>query len=328
MRRREFITLLGSTAAAWPSAARGQQRPLPVIGYMNPGSPEVLAFQVSAFRKGLSEAGYQEGRNVAIEFRWGNGETDRLPEMARELVRLQVAAIVAGGNAAALAAKATAATIPIVFTSGGDPVADGLVASLNRPGGNITGVTGLSAELAGKQLGLLHELVPDGMRFAVLFNPSNPSIESSSVADVKAAAAALGLQIEIIPVANSRAIDAAFASLAQKRAAGLLIVAADPLFLARRVQLATLAVRHAVPAIFSFREGTDAGGLMSYGPSIADMNRQVGVYAGRILKGEKPPDLPVMRASKLEFVVNLQTARTIDLTIPPGLLALADEVIE
>jgi putative ABC transport system substrate-binding protein len=326
MIRREFITLLGN-AAAWPLAAQAQQPKMPVVGYLNPGSPEAFANLVTAFRKGLSETGYIEGRNVAIEFRWAHNQFDRLPELAADLVRRQVTVIVAtAAAAAALAAKAATATIPIVFSTGSDPVATGLVTSLNRPGGNITGFTGMTVELIGKQLGLLHEAVPEAPRVAALVNPATPVAESA-VADVKAAASAAGLQIDILTASTSREIDAAFSRLAQNRDAALLVVS-DALFISRRVQLVTLAVKHTVPVIYAFRDDAEAGGLMSYGPSITDVHRQVGLYTGRILKGEKPTDLPVMQPTKFEFVINLQTARTLGFDIPVTLLARADEVIE
>jgi putative ABC transport system substrate-binding protein len=324
--RREFIGLLGG-ATAWPLAARAQQRQVPVIGYLNPGPPETFANLVTAFRKGLSETGYIEGRNVAIEYRWAHNQIDRLPELAADLVRRQVAVIVATASAtSALAAKAATATIPIVFSTGVDPVASGLVTSLNRPGGNITGFTGMSVELVGKQLGLLHEAVPGATRVAALVNPATLVVESA-VAGVKAAASAAGLEIDVLTASTSREIDAAFAGIAQNRAAALLVVS-DALFISRRVQLVTLAVRYMVPVIYAFREDAEAGGLMSYGASITEVHRQVGLYTGRILKGEKPADLPVMQPTKFEFVINLQTARTLGFDIPVTLLARADEVIE
>jgi putative ABC transport system substrate-binding protein len=327
MQRREFIALLGGAAAGWPITARAQQAGLPVIGYLNPGTPEAFAHFVTAFRKGLSETGYVEGRNVAIEFRWGNNQFEQLPEMAADLVRRRVTVIVAtAGIAAAVAAKAATTTIPIVFTTGVDPVQLGLVSSLARPGGNATGISGMSLELSGKQLGLLHELAPKATRFAALINPASSS-RDRALADLKAAAASIAVEIEVLPAATSREIDAAFATLAKNPAAALLVVS-DPLFVGRRVQLATLAVKYNVPAIFAFREDAEAGGLMSYGPSIPDVSRQAGIYAGRILKGEKPADLPVMQPTKFELAINLQTARTLGIEVPPTLLALADEVIE
>jgi putative ABC transport system substrate-binding protein len=324
MRRREFITLLGG-AAAWPIAARAQQPALPVIGYLSGNSPEGVAHLVTAFRNGLSETGYVEGRNVAIEYRWANNDLNRLPALAADLVRRRVAVIVAGVTSA-LPAKAATTTIPIVFVAGGDPVELGLITSLSRPGGNLTGVTGMSGELAGKQLGLLHEMVPRGVRFAALVNPTNPAAISIA-ADVKKAASTVGVQLEILMAATNGDIDMAFASLAQRPVAALL-VSSDPLFINRRLQLAMLAVKHAVLALFPFRENAEAGGLMSYGPSTADVNRQAGIYTGRILKGENPANLPVMQASKFEFVINLLTARVMGIDIPASLLARADEVIE
>jgi putative tryptophan/tyrosine transport system substrate-binding protein len=327
MQRREFITLLGGAAAVWPLAARAQQPAMPVVGFLYPGAPEANANLVAAFRKGLSETGYVEGQNVAIEYRWADNQYDRLPAMAADLVRRQVAVIAAAAStAAAVAAKAATKTIPIVFSGGGDPVQTGLVASLNRPGGNVTGISSMNVELGAKRLGFLHELLPSATRFAVLVNPNSPLTEPF-VADVRAAAGAIGRSIEVLTASTNREIDAAFANLVQKRAEALVILP-DPLFINRRVQLATLAVRHALPAIYPFREDAEAGGLMSYGSSITDLARQAGVYTGRILKGEKPADLPISRATKFEFVINLQTAKLLGLDIRPSLLAIADEVIE
>ena len=326
MRRREFITLIGGATAAWPFAARAQQPAMPVIGYLDGGSLGTSAHVIAAIRKGLSETGYVEGSNVAIEYRWAEGNYDRLPAMAAEVAHRQVAVIVAMGTPAAFAAKAATSTVPIVFGGGIDPVQAGLVASLNRPGGNVTGVTSMNAEIETKRLGLLHDLLPQATRFAVLVNPDNPLAEID-IKDAQATAATIGGQIEILTARTNREIDDAFASLVQQRADALLI-GPDVFFTNRRVQLATLAVRHGVPAIYSFREFAEAGGLMSYGTSNTDRDRQVGVYAGRILKGEKPADLPILRPTKFEFVINLQTARTLGLTVPAALLARADEVIE
>jgi putative ABC transport system substrate-binding protein len=326
MKRREFIALLGG-AAAWPATGRAQQPALPMIGFLRPGSPEANAHLVAAFRKGLGETGYVEGRNVVIEYRWAHNYDDRLPELAADLVRLRVAAIATpGSTAAAVAAKAATATIPIVFSAGGDPVQIGLVASLNRPGGNVTGVSSMSGELGAKRLGLLQELVPSAARFAVLVNLNNPLTEAF-VADVRAAAAALRRQTEVLTASTSHDIDMAFAMLVEKRADAL-VVGGDPLFVSRRVQLATLTARHAVPTIYPFREDTEAGGLMSYGPSNTDLVRQAGIYTGRVLKGEKPADMPILRATKFELIINLQTAKIMRLEVPPTLLARADEVIE
>ena len=283
MIRREFIRMLGGAAAAWPLAAHAQQTAMPVIGFLRPGSPEPNAHLVAAFRKGLDETGYVEGRNVAIEYRWAHNFNDRLPELAA-LVRLRVAVIATpGSTAAAAAAKSATTTIPIVFSAGGDPVRTGLVASLNRPGGNVTGASSMSGELGAKRLGLLQELVPRAARFAVLVNPNNPLVEAF-VTDLRAAGAATGRQIEVLTASTSRDIETAFAMLVEKRADALL-VGLDPLFVSSRVQLAMLAARHAVPAIYPFREDAESGGLMSYGPSNTDLVRQAGIYTGRVLKG-------------------------------------------
>jgi putative ABC transport system substrate-binding protein len=326
LQRREFITLLGG-AAAWPLVARGQQPSIPVIGLLHPGSPEANAKYVAGFRKGLAEAGFVEGRNIAIEYRWGHGEGGRLPELAADLANRRVAVIVTpGGVAAALAAKAETATIPIVFVIGVDPVQAGLVVSLNRPGGNVTGITSMNSGLAAKQLGLLHQLLHRDARFAVLINPGNPQI-GSALADLQAAAAALGQQVEIVTAPTSRDISGAFGNAVRKRADALLI-SPDPMFTSRPVQLATLATRHALPAIYALREFADVGGLMSYGSNFTDLYRQAGIYTGRILKGEKPADLPILQATKFELVVNLQTAEALGVEVPATLLAVADEVIE
>jgi putative ABC transport system substrate-binding protein len=331
MQRREFITLLGGAAAAWPLAAKAQQPAVPVVGYLYSGSPEPTTNYVAGFRKGLSEAGFVEGRNLAIEFRWAQGEFDRLPELAADLVRRRVAVLAALGNTSvARAAKASTATIPIVFCNGADPVEAGLVLSFNRPGGNVTGVSFMSVELGSKQLGLLHELVPGAARFAVLVNPTahpTPSDLERQLAGPRAAAAAVGKQIEVLTASTNADIDAAFASLVQK-GADTLFVSPDSFFSNRRVQFVTLAAHYRVPAIYFQREFAEAGGMMSYGANVADQFRQAGIYAGRILKGEKPADLPVMQPTRFEFIINLQTVKTLGLTVPPGLLAIADEVIE
>jgi putative tryptophan/tyrosine transport system substrate-binding protein len=325
MKRREFITLL-SGAAAWPFGARAQQQ-MPVIGFLNSASPEGYAPMMVAFRQGLSEIGYVEGQNVAIEYRLANNELDRLPELAADLVRRRVAVIAAsGGTAVPLAAKAATTTIPIVFGVGGDPVKFGFVASFNRPGGNVTGISFMSDQLVPKRVGLLHELVPGAVRFALLVNPTIPNTETLT-RDSQAAASAIGRQIEVLTASTNRDIDLAFASLVQKQADALL-VAPGVLFANRRVQLTTLAARHAVPAIYFDREFAEAGGLMSYGANISDVMRQLGIYTGRVLRGEKPADMPVMQPTKFELVINLQTAKTLGLEIPPALLARADEVIE
>jgi putative ABC transport system substrate-binding protein len=328
MRRRDFITLLGGAAAAPPFAARAQQPGAPpVIGLLHPGSPEANARYIAGFRKGLAETGYVEGRNVSIEYRWGHGETTRLPELAADLDKRAVNVIVTpGGVAAAAAAKAATTTIPIVFVIGIDPVQTGLVASLNRPGGNVTGITSMNSGLAAKQLGLLHQLLQRDARFAVLVNASNPQIRLA-LADMQAAAAAMGQPLDIITVTTNREIAPAFKEAAQRRADAILIIA-DPLFTSRPVQLATLAARHAMPAMYALREFAEGGGLISYGSNFTDMFRQAGSYAARILKGEKPTDLPIVQATKFELVINLQTAEALGLEVPPTLLAIADEVIE
>jgi ABC-type uncharacterized transport system substrate-binding protein len=328
MKRREFITLLGGgAAAAWPLAARAQQRPMPVVGYLHQGVPEESGSETAAFRKGLSGTGYDEGRSVTIEYRWAHNDVNRLPELAADLVRRRVAVIAAPvATQGARAAKTLTATIPIVFNGGFDPVEAGLVASLNRPGGNVTGISSMNQELGTKRLGLLHELLPQAKRIAALLNPTQPNI-AFQASELETAAAAMGWPIEMVHASSNREIDAAFANLVQSRAEAL-VVAPNTLFRNRRQQLSTLAARHAIPAIYAFREHAEAGGLMSYGSSISDLFRQTGIYVGRVLKGERPADLPVMRATKFEFVINLQTARALNLTVPPTLLALADEVIE
>jgi putative ABC transport system substrate-binding protein len=325
MRRREFISLIGSTAAAWPLAARAQQS-MPVIGFLGSSWPADRARLVSAFRQGLRETGYVEGQNVAIEYRWAQDQYDRLPDLSADLVRRDVAVIVAHDTLSAIAAKAATTTIPIVFATGGDPVKDGLVANLNRPGGNVTGVSFIAVELGAKQIGILHELRAGPTRVAVLVDPKWP-LTAQFVSEVRAAASAIGHQIEVLYASSGGEIDTVFASLSQKPADALL-VGPSALTNNRRVQLATLAAYYRILAIYPLREFAEAGGLMSYGTSITDAHRQAGVYTGRILKGEKPADLPVMRSSKFEFVINLNTAKAFGLNIPPGLLAAADEVIE
>ncbi len=326
MRRREFITFVGGTAVVWPLSGRAQQPAVPVIGFLNGGSPGAMVLMVNAFHQGLKEAGYDDGRNVVIEYRWADGQYDRLPTLAADLVRRQVAVVAAITTPAALAAKAATATIPIVFTTIADPVQIGLVASLSRPGGNITGATSLNVEIGPKLLELLHEVVPTATGVALLVNPTNPNAETSSK-DLQAAARVLGVQLHVLYASSERDFDTIFAALVE-RGAGALVIAPEVLFFGRSEQLAELTVRHAVPAIFQNREFAAAGGLMSYGGSLADTYRQAGIYTGRILKGEKPADLAVQQATKVDLIINLKTARALGLTVPFPLLGRADEVIE
>jgi putative ABC transport system substrate-binding protein len=326
VRRREFIAGLGG-AVAWPVVARAQQPAMPVVGFLNGASPGELESRVVAFRDGLGELGYIEGRNVVIEYRWGQGQNDRLPELAVDLVRRRVAVIAAtGGVPSARAAKTTTSAIPIVFTMGGDPVEFGLVARLNRPGGNVTGITLISGLIVSKRIALLRDLLPGAKVIAVLINSTSPAGEVE-VAGAEQAARPLGWQVNVMRANGRGDLDAAFQRLAQERVDALLITT-DPIFESQRDQIVALAAHHAVPAIYALREYASAGGLMSYGASISDVYRQAGLYVGRILKGEKPADLPVMQSSKFDFVINLKTAKALGLTIPPNLLALADEVIE
>ena len=328
MNRRRFVGLLGGAAAVWPTTTRAQQPAMPVVGILSPQSPGPAAHLIDAFRRGLNEAGYVEGQNVAIEYRLTEGRFDRLAEMAADLVRSQVSVIaVPGSGAAAIAAKAATQTIPIVFGVPEDPVKLGLVGSLARPGGNATGINFFQAEVNAKRLGLLRELVSGAARVAVLVNPANVGTAPSTRRDVEPAARALGLQIQFYEAGTSREIDAAFAALVSERP-DVLFVGVDAFFTSRRVQLISLAARHALPATYSARPFVEAGGLMSYGTDVADMYRQVGAYAGRILKGAKPADLPVMQSTRFELVINAQTARMLGIAVPPMLLARDDEVIE
>jgi putative ABC transport system substrate-binding protein len=327
MKRREFIRLLGSAAAAWPLAARAQQPAMPVIGYLGAQSPAAFASRVRAFRQGLGETGYVEGRNVAIEFRWAEGQHDRLSALAADLIGRQVAVIVApGGAPAALAAKSATTTIPIVFEMGADPIAMGLVGSLNRPEGNLTGVSSLNVEVTPKRLEILHEMVPAAAVVAVLVNPTSPTADSQ-LRNLQAAARALGLQLHVLYASIERDFDTVFVTLLQLRAGGL-VVASDGFFATHSEQLAALTVRHAVPAIHQSRDFSIAGGLMSYGGNFVESHRQAGVYTGRILKGEKPADLPVQLVTKVELFINLKAAKTLGVTVPLPLLGRADEVIE
>jgi len=326
MRRREFITLLGG-AAAWPLAARAQQPTMPVIGFLDSRPPDAMSDRLRAFRQGLKDTGYVEGENVAISYRFAENQIDRLPALAAELVHRQVAVMVTTVATATVAAKAATTTIPIVFLVGDDPVRLGLVASLARPSGNLTGINLFTAELTAKRLELLHELVPRAARVAVLVNPADGPITESTLRDSEAAARAVGLQIQVLNANTSREIDAAFEIMARDRPDAL-FVATSPFFIGRRIQLVQLAAFHRLPATYSLREMAESGGLMSYGANIGDTFRQVGAYTGRILKGAKPTDLPVVQSSKFELIINAQTARMLGLEIPPTLLAVADEVIE
>jgi putative ABC transport system substrate-binding protein len=328
VKRREFISLIGGAAVAWPLTARGQQSALPVIGFLDRRSPDALADRLRAFRQGLKDTGYVAGENVAIEYRWAENQVDRLPVLAAELARQPLAVIVASGGAAvALRVKAATATIPIVFGVGDDPVRLGLVASFARPGGNATGINFLNQEVASKRLRLLHELVPNAVRVALLVNPANASGTETALRIVQEAAPTIGLQIQILKASTSREIDAAFATIERERPDAL-FVSGDAFFISRAVQFATLTARSRIPATYSLRDYVAVGGLMSYGTDFTEAFRQVGVYTGKILKGARPTDLPVTQSTKFELVINLQTARSLGIEVPAGVLSIADEVIE
>jgi putative ABC transport system substrate-binding protein len=328
MRRREFITLLGGAVVTWPIAGRAQQPAMPVIGFLGSASPDTYAIRLRAFRQGLKEAGYVEGQNVAIEYRWAEGQNNRLPVLAAELVHRQVDMIVAGGGTpTAVAAKAATAAIPIVFEVATDPVKIGFVASLDKPGGNLTGVANLNVEIGPKRLELLHELLPSVTVIAVLVNPANPALSEPFVRGLQAAASGLGLELHVLNASTERDLDTVFAALVQLRA-GALVIGPDVFFNSHIEQIAALAIGHAVPAVYQYRPFVEAGGLLSYGSDEAETYHQVGIYAGRILKGEKPADLPIVQSTKVELIINLKTAKALGLAIPLPLLGRADEVIE
>jgi putative ABC transport system substrate-binding protein len=328
MKRREFITPLGGAAAAWPLAARAQQSAMPVIGFLGAGALDNYVLYLAAFRKGLAEIGFVEGQNVGIEYRWAEGQYERMTQLAADLVRRKVAVIaVPGSPPGARAAKAATSTIPIVFSVGDDPVRSGLVASISRPGGNATGINFFTGEVVAKRLALLHELLPGVARVAAFINPADASRAEALREEVEVAARTVGMQLQILNPSTNREIDAAFSALVRERTDAL-FVGPDAFYNSRRVQLANMAARHVIPTAFAVREYVDAGGLMSYGTSLADMYREVGAYCGRILKGAKPSDLPVLQSTKFELVINAQTARMLGITVPPSLMARADEVIE
>jgi putative tryptophan/tyrosine transport system substrate-binding protein len=326
LKRREFILLLGGAAVAWPLAARAQQA-VPVVGVLSAEWPNLFSDRLRAFHDGLRETGYVEGRNLAIEYRWAEGRNDRLPALATELVRRQVTVIVATSTPAVLAARIATTTIPIVFFVAADPVQLGLVTSLSRPEGNLTGVVTLNVEVVAKRLQLLHELVPTATIVALLVNPSNTALAETMTKELEAAARTLGVQLHVLHASSERELDTAFATLVQLRA-GALVIGADPLFNSRSEQLAELTIRHRVPAIYQFREFVSAGGLMAYGSTVLDTYRPLGVYTGRVLKGEKPAELPVQQATKVELVINMKTAKALGLTVPLPLIGRVDEVIE
>jgi putative tryptophan/tyrosine transport system substrate-binding protein len=327
MNRRDFITLLGGGSVAWPLAARAQQGAMPVIGFLSTTSPDVYAVRLRAFGQGLKEEGYIEGQNVAVDYRWAGDRDDRLPVLAAELVHRQVTVITAGGSPSAVAAKAATATIPIVFETASDPVRLGLVASLSRPGGNLTGVTNLNIEVGPKRLELLHELMPAATSIAILVNPSSPTVTEQFMRELQVAAPALGMQVHVLHASTDRDLDTVFAALGQLRADGL-VIGPYLFFNSRTEQLGALSLRHAVPAIFQYRRFVAAGGLMSYGANETETYRLVGIYTGKILKGEKPSDLPVQRSTKVELLINLKAAKALGITVPLPLLGRADEVIE
>jgi putative ABC transport system substrate-binding protein len=326
MRRRKFIKLIGGAVAAWPLNARAQQPAMPVIGFLNGASPDGYAPMVAAFHRGLKEAGYTEGENVAIEYRWANGKYDQLPALASDLVRRQVSVIAATSTPANLVAKASTSTIPIVFTTGSDPVQLGLVASLNRPGGNVTGVTQLTGEVAPKRVELAHELITTATVIGLLVNPENPSAEALTKAS-RDAATTLGVRLDVLRASTEAEIDAAFNTFRQRRV-GALVMGTDAFFIGHAELLAALAIRNQLPAIFEYRTFVAAGGLLSYGGSVTDSYRLAGVYIGRVLKGDKPADLPILQSTKVELLLNLKTAKALGLTVPLSLLGRADEVIE
>jgi putative ABC transport system substrate-binding protein len=328
MKRRDFITLLGGAAAGWPLAARAQQPAIPVVGYLDAGSPTGSAHFVAAFREGLSKSGHFEGKNITVEYRWADGHNDRLRELAADLVRRRVTVIATpGSTAAALAAKTMTTTIPIIFTTGADPIAAGLVPTMNRPGGNVTGVATLNLEVGPKRLELLHELIPSARIIALLVNPTNPVLTEPLSRDAQTAARALGLKLHVLHARDEGEIGAAFLALGGLQAGGL-VIGSDQFFNSRSAQIAALALQHSVPTVYQYREFTAAGGLASYGASLTEAFQLAGIYTGRILNGEKPSDLPIQQSTKLELILNLKTARALRLTVPPTLLASADEVIE
>jgi ABC-type uncharacterized transport system substrate-binding protein len=324
MKRRTFISLLGG-AAVWPLAARAQQT-MPVVGFLHQGSAKQYETFAAAFREGLNKSGYVEGRNVAIQYRWAEGHYDQLPQMAADLVRRKVSVIASAYAVAGVAAKVATSTIPIIFVTGTDPIRDGLVPALNRPGGNVTGVTFFSALLGAKRLGLLHDLLPAASTLALLINPANRMVSESYLKDVQSAARPLGLRIIVVPASSEQEIEVGFRTMVEQDDA--LMISADAFLVTRQDQIIALAARHAIPTMYTQRENVVAGGLMSYATDIAGAYRELGIYVGRILKGEKPSELPVAQSTKFEFVLNLKTAKTLGLTIPPGVLAIADEVIE